>query len=105
MSRLYIVQHETNTNSSIDAGVLFKADNVGDLSYQQFDNEDVSNHGTPDDYYQPQDLTTTKTNVSSATNGYKYKLKIILQSLFPARVPLQRKQATNLPILPGVNKE
>ena len=53
MSRLYIVQHEMNTNSSIDAGVLFKADNVGDLSYQQFDNEDISNHGTPDDYCQP----------------------------------------------------
>ena len=69
MSRPYIVQHEMNTNGSIDARVSFKPDNVGDLSYQQFYNESVSIHGISDDHCQPEDLTTTKNSVSSATNG------------------------------------
>ena len=69
MSRPYIVQHEMNSNGSRDAGVSFKPDNVGDLHYQHFDNESVSNDGTSDDHCQPQDLTTTKTGGSSTTNG------------------------------------
>ena len=46
ISRPYLVQHEMNSNASKDATVSFKADNVGDLSHQLFDDEGVSNHGT-----------------------------------------------------------